>query len=64
MHKDEFKRRLRQLVREELARTDLKALVREQLAYVRAVQAVDAILLKLRKPPLRVRAAASPTLRR
>ena len=52
MRKDEFMRRLRQLVREELARTDLKAIVHEQIAHIRAVQTVDAMLLKLRQPPL------------
>ena len=53
MRTNEFKRRLRQLIREELERTDLKAIVREQIAHIHAVQTVDAILLKLRKPPLR-----------
>ena len=32
MHKDELKRRLRQLIRQELSRTDLRALVHEELA--------------------------------
>ncbi len=59
MRKDEFKRRLRQLIRKELSCMDLKAIVREQIAYVHAVQAVDAILLEFRKPPLCVRAAAT-----
>ncbi len=32
MRTDEFKRRLRQLIREELKRTDLKALIHEAIA--------------------------------
>lgn len=49
-----IKRRLRQLVREELSGMDLRAIVREQVAHIQAVQAVDAMLLKFRKPPLEV----------
>ncbi len=54
MRNDEFKRRLRQMIRKELARTDLRAIVREQIAHIQAVQTVDAMLLKFHKPPLEV----------
>ena len=52
MDKDEFKRRLRRRVRKELSRMDLTAIVHEQVAHIKAVQSVDAMLLKFRKPPL------------
>ena len=54
MRNDEFKRRLRQLIRKELSRMDLSAIVHEQVAHIQAVQTVDAMLLKFRKPPLHV----------
>lgn len=40
MHKDEFKRRLRQLVREELARTDMRALIHEVLVSMEDFQTI------------------------
>ena len=54
MRNDEFKRRLRQLIRKELSCMDLTTIVREQIAHIQAVQTVDAMLLKFRKPPLEV----------